>query len=183
MPAPRNEQKYQMLKLIHSGRTLVEAKALMKAASAGLDPEYTSAKDLKELAALEGINHLLLTRPKAVELMELKLASKKPRAYPSTRAESIAKFASGYRGAVPLDWKRDGNLIRKGPPNKPQPGSSAGKIGKTVVVGASQTLKDFDQLVDTLLQLQRQHGKGSDKEIRKAFKTMRKTVSTGGAKR
>ena len=182
MPAPRNEQKYQMLKLIHSGRTLVEAKALMKAASAGLDPEYTSAKDLKELAALEGINHLLLTRPKAVELMELKLASKKPRAYPSTRAESIAKFASGYRGKVPLDWKRDGNLIRKGPPNKPQPGSSAGKIGKTRVSGATETLKDFDQLVDILLELQRQHGKGNDKALRKAFKTMRKTVSTDGGK-
>ena len=183
MPAPRNEQKYQMLKLIHSGRTLVEAKALMKAASAGLDPEYTSARDLKELAALEGINHLLLTRSKSVELMELKLASKKPRAYPSTRAESLAKFASGYRGSVPLDWKRDGNLIRKGPPNKPQPGSSAGKIGKTSVVGASKTLKEFDRLVDTLLQLQQQHGKGSDKQIRKAFKTMRKTVSTGVGKR
>jgi|SaaInlStandDraft_1057018.scaffolds.fasta_scaffold09253_4 hypothetical protein len=117
--------------------------------------------------------------------MELTLASKKPRTYPSTRAESLAKFASGYRGAVPLGWERDGNLIRKVPPNKPQPGSSAGKIGKTSVVGASKTLKEFNRLVDTLLQLQQQqqHGKGSDKEIRKAFKTMRKTVSTGVGKR
>ena len=83
---------------------------------------------------------------------------------------------------MPLDWKRDGNLIRKGPPNKPQPGSSAGKIGKSSVVGAFKTLKEFNRLVDTLLQLQQQHGKGSDKQIRKAFKTMRKTVSTGVGK-
>ena len=55
MPAPRNEQKYQMIKLVQSGRAITEARALMKAASTGLDPEYTSAKDLKDLAKLEGI--------------------------------------------------------------------------------------------------------------------------------
>ncbi len=182
MPVPRNEEKYQMIKLVKSGRTLMEARSMMRAASAGLDPEYTSAKDLKELAALEGINHLLLTRPQAIRLMELKHAPKKPRAYTSTRAEAIAKFATGYRGQLPLNWKRDGNLIRRGKPNKPKPGSSAGKIGKTVVVGASQTLKDFDRLVSTLLRMQQEHGKGNDKAIRKAFKSIRTTVATGGGK-
>ena len=72
MPAPRNEQKYQMIKLVQSGRTITEARALMKAASTGLDPEYTSAKDLKDLAKLEGINHLLLTRKQATKLMDLR---------------------------------------------------------------------------------------------------------------
>ena len=111
MPAPRNEQKYQMIKLVQSGRTITEARALMKAASTGLDPEYTSAKDLKDLAKLEGINHLLLTRKQATKLMDLRFPP--PRAYSSTRAEAIAKFASGYRGQLPLNWKRDGNLIRR----------------------------------------------------------------------
>ena len=50
-----------MIKLVQSGRTFTEAKALVKAASTGLDPEYASAKDLKDLAKLEGIDHLLKT--------------------------------------------------------------------------------------------------------------------------
>lgn len=177
MPTPRNEQKYQMIKLVKSGRTITEARALMKAASTGLDPEYTSAKDLKDLAKLEGINHLLLTRKQAIKLMDLRFPP--PRAYTSTRAEAIAKFASGYRGQLPLNWKRDGNLIRRGPPNKPKPGSSAGKIGKTSVSGASKTLKDFDRLVKTLSDLQQRHGKQNDKAIRKAFKSIRTSVAAG----
>lgn len=182
MTAPRNEQRYQFIKLVKSGRTLAEAKAIMKATSAGLHPEYTSAKDLKELAALENINHILLTRPQSIKLIELKFASKKMRAYPSTRQEAIAKFATGYRGALPLNWKRDGNLIRRGKPNKPKPGSSKGKVGKTRVSGATKVLKDFDVLVNTLLKLQEQHGKGNDKAIRKSFKAIRTQVSASGGK-
>ena len=182
MPAPRNEQRYQFIKLVKSGRTLAEAKSLAKATSAGLHPDYTSAKDLKELAALENINHLLMTRGDAVRLIELKTAQQKMRAYPSNREEAVAKFATGYRGALPLDWTRDGNLIRRGKPNKPRPGSSKGKIGKTRVFGATKTLKDFDVLVNTLLKLQQKHGKGNDKAIRKAFKSVRTQVSAAGGK-
>jgi len=179
VPAPRNEQKYQMIKLVKSGRTITEAQALMKAASTGLHPEYTSVKDLKDLAKLEGINHLLMTRKQATKLMDLRFPP--PRSYPSTREEAIAKFASGYRGRIPLNWKRDGNLIRKGPPNKPQPGSSAGKIGKTSVVGASKTLKDFDKMVGVLLELQEKHGKKNHSAMKKAFKSIRTSVSAGKA--
>ena len=168
-----------MIKLVQSGRTFTEAQALMKAASRGLDPEYTSAKDLKELGKLEGINHLLMTRKQATKLMDLRFPP--PRAYASTRAEAIAKFASGYRGPLPLNWKRDGNLIRRGPPNKPQPGSSAGKIGKTSVTGASKTLKDFDRLVKTLSDLQQKHGKKNHSAMKKAFKSIRTSVSAGKA--
>ena len=87
------------------------------------------------------------------------------------------------RGQLPLNWKRDGNLIRKGPPNKPRPGSSSGKIGKTGVSGATKTLKDFDRLVKTLSDLQQRHGKKNDKALRKAFKSIRTSVATGGGKR
>ena len=168
-----------MIKLVKSGRTFTEAQALMKAASTGLDPEYTSGKDLKELSKLEGINHLLMTRKQATKLMDLRFPP--PRPYPSTRAEAIGKFASGYRGRIPLNWKRDGNLIRRGPPNKPQPGSSAGKIGKTSVVGASKTLKDFDKMVGVLLELQQKHGKKNHGAMKAAFKSIRTSVTAGKA--
>ena len=179
MRAPRNEQRYQFIKLVKSGRTLAEVKALMKATSAGLHTEYTSAKDLKELAALENINHLFLTRSQAIKLMELKLAPKRSRAYPSTRQEAIAKFATGYRGALPLDWKRDGNLIRRGKPNRPRPGSSKGKVSKTIVSGATNVLKDFGSLVDALLKLQERHGKQNHEAIRRAFRSVRISVAAG----
>ena len=125
----------------------------------------------------ENINHLLLTRAHAVELMELKLARRKSRAYPSTRQEAIAKFATGFRGRLPLNWKRDGNLIRRGKPNRPRPGSSRGKIGKTRVIGATKVLKDFDTLVNTLAKLQEQHGKHDHGAVKKAFRSIRTQVS------
>ena len=50
----KRERKYQMLKLIHSGRTLTEAKAEMKAVAVGLTSEYAKQGDLKDLQSLEG---------------------------------------------------------------------------------------------------------------------------------
>lgn len=178
--AARNEEKYQLIKLVQSGRTFTEAKALVKAGAAALHPEYTSAKDLKDLAKLEGLNHLLLTRGQAIQLQELKLKAQRP--YISTREEAIAKWAAGYRGKLPLDWKRDGNLIRRGKPNKPKPGSSRipyPKVGKTVVVGADKAVKDFDKLVRILQKLQAEHGKTNDKAIRKSFKSIRSQLTAG----
>jgi hypothetical protein len=177
MSAARNEIKYQYLKLVHSGRTLAEAKALVRATAAGLHPEYASAKDLKDLGKLEGLNHLLMTRPQAIDLMKLKL--KPTRAYPSTREESIAKWATGYRGKDPLDWRRDGNLKRRGRPNKPKPGSSAGKVKRSVVRGADKTLRDFDRMVRELQGLMKKHGRKNTGQLRKAFKSIRTGVSTG----
>jgi hypothetical protein len=179
-PVARNEAKYQFIKLVKSGRTLIEAKALMKAASVALHPEYTSAKDLKDLAKLEGLNHLLLTRAQGIELYELKL--KASRSYISGRDEAIAKWGTRYRGNLPLDWKRDGNLIRKGKPNKPRPGSSRKpyrKVGKTRVSGAAKTVKDFETLVKILQKLQTKHGRGNDNALRKAFKSIRTQVKSG----
>ena len=49
----RGEKAYQMLKLIHSGRTLAEAKSEMKAVAMGLDKEYVKPKDLNDLLSLE----------------------------------------------------------------------------------------------------------------------------------
>ena len=175
MSAPRNEQKYQLIKLVQSGRTFTEARSRVKAVSTALHPEYVSTKDLTALAKLEGFNHLLLTRGQALDLMRIKFPA--ARAYPSNREEAIAKFVSGYRGKLPLNWKRDGNLIRRGPPNKPQPGSSAGKVGVRVI-GAQKTLKDLQHLVKTLQRLQKKHGKGNTKALQKAYKSVRTQVMT-----
>ena len=172
----RGEKAYQMLKLIHSGRTLAEAKSEMKAVAMGLDKEYVKPKDLNDLLSLEGGLQTIRSRGAAQDLMRIRFAPR--RGLPANRAETAAKFAAGYRGNIPLNWKRDGNLIRKGKPNKPKPNSSVGKIGRTRVSGADKTLKDFRTLVRTLQRLQQEHGhRGGHKALQQAYKGVRKQVS------
>lgn len=175
----RNEAKYQMLKLVKSGRTLAEAKAIVRATAMGLDPEYADKKDIKDLASLEGgIHRLGMTRGDAKKLMAVKFAPRKE--FAQTKEEHLARWVSDYGGVGPINWTRDGNLIRKGPPNKPRPGSSKGKIGKTRVRGADKTLQDFRLLVRNLKGLI-QSGKGGDlKQLQAAYKSVRTSVAFKG---
>jgi|TARA_B110000238_G_scaffold105255_1_gene114665 hypothetical protein len=110
----------------------------------------------------------------AQSLLKVKFA---PRKMVSSREETLSKWATGYRGGLPLNWSRDKNLIRRGRPNKPRPGSSRGKIGKTRVIGAKKVLKDFKSLIGTLQALIRKHGKGDAKGLQKAYKAVRTSVS------
>jgi hypothetical protein len=96
----------------------------------------------------------------------------------SSKEETLAKFGAGYKGKIPLSWKRDGNLIRRGRPNKPRPGSSKGKIGRTRVIGAKKVLKDFKQLIGTLQALQKKYGKGNTRQLQKAYKSVRTQITT-----
>lgn len=171
----RGEKAYQMLKLVHSGRSLAEAKAEMKAVSMGLDKEYVTNQDRKDLLQLDGfIQRVSATRG---DLSKLKFAERRPLL--ANREETAAKFATQYRGKVPLNWSRDGNLVRQGPPNKPRPGSSEGKIERTRVRGAQRTLNDLKNLVSTLRGLQKRHGKGaSTKQLQAAFKQVRLEIAT-----
>ena len=174
----RREKKYQMLKLIHSGRTLVEAKAMMKAAEVALTDEYTSKRDKLDLLSLEGGMHrILMTRGRAVDLMKLRFAPRNN--LESNREEVLAKFVTPYKGGLPLNWKRDGNLIRRGKENPPRIGSSAGKIGKTRGIGAKKVLNDFNLLIRTLQGLQQRYGKGNQAALRKAYKSVRSGIQTG----
>jgi len=177
MSAARNEQKFFMLKLVHSGRTLREAKALMYAVSAGLHPEYTASGDLKDLRELEGGIHRIgvMTRTDAKLLSYKKLF--KPRKGASTVEETLAKFATRWQGGIPLSWQRYGNLVRKGKPNKPRPGSSQGKIGKTRVSGVKAVLNDFKLLITTLNSLGKKHGRGNMGAMKKAYKSVRTSVN------
>ena len=177
----RSEAKYQMIKLIHSGRSLTEAKALLKSVSMGLDPEYADKGDVKDLASLEGgIHRLTMTRNEANSFAKAKFTPRKE--FSSVREEHVARWATGYGGQGPISWKRDGNLIRRGKPNRPKPGSSAGKIGKTRVIGAKRTLKNFRRLITTLQRLMKA-GKGGDtKSLQKAYKDVRTSVTIKGGK-
>ena len=174
----REQAKYQMIKLVRSGRTLREAKAIVRAAAMGLDSEYANSKDVKDLASLEGgLHRLTMKRAQAKDLLNEKFTPRP--GIRKSREEYIAKWATGYRGAAPLNWTRDGNLVRKGPPNAPRPGSSAGKIGKTRVSGADRTLKDFRRLIRTLSRLQKTHGRGAgQKQLQSAYKSVRTQVKS-----
>ena len=79
-------------------------------------------------------------------------------------------------------WARDGNLVRRGPPNEPRPGSSNGKIGKTQITGGKRVLKDFRFLISTLRQLIAKGGTANTKELQKACKSVRTAVTAKGGK-
>lgn len=177
----RSEAKYQLIKLVKSGRTLAEAKAQLRATAVGLDPEYANKKDVSDLASLEGgIHRLTMTRGEAADLMRIRFTPRQE--ISSSKEEHIARWATGYGGQGPINWTRDGNLIRKGPPNKPRPGSSKGKIGNTRVMGAAETLKDFRLLIRTLRKLM-DTGKGGDhKQLQNAYKNVRTAVTFKGGK-
>ena len=172
----RNEAKYQMIKLVLSGRTLREAKAMVKAVAMGLDPEYLSKTDANDLASLEGGLHTIATtRGSAQQLAKIKFKPRK--AIAATREEALAAWLTDYSRGAPLNWKRDGNLVRKGRPNKPKPGSSAGKIGKTSVRGVRETTAQFKLLIKQLRGLQKRVGKGNTKALQGAYNSLRKEIS------
>ena len=177
----RNEAKYQMIKLVKSGRTMTEAKAILRATAMGLDAEYASKKDVDDLGAIEGgIHRLLMTRGDAQKVARVKFTPRKQ--FAMTKEEHLARWATNYGGQGKIGWARDGNLVRRGPPNKPRPGSSKGKIGKTRVIGAKRVLKDFRFLVSTLRQLIAKGGTGNTKELQKAYKSVRTAVTAKGGK-
>ena len=78
MKVARNEAKYQMIKLVRSGRTLTEAKAIMKSGSVGLTSEYAKEGDLKDLQSLEGgLYRIGQTRKTSSRTSQGKICAKK----------------------------------------------------------------------------------------------------------
>ena len=171
MPTARNEMKYQYIKLMKSGRSLRETKALTKSVETAFGKEYANQGNLSNLAKIEGGLHSL-TRRKAVNLMTFKFKERK--AGSLTREEHLARWVTGIRPQISrTDWKRDGNLIRRGPPNKPRPGSSRGKIGRTRIIGSKKVLNSLENLIRTLADLQKRHGRRNHAAIRKGFNVKR----------
>ena len=163
-----------------SGRTLAEAHSLARAAAVGLSDEYVNPKSKKNLMDLQGgLERITMTRGKAQQLMLIKFAPTKKRI--QSRSEHLAQFLTGHKTTSRINWKRDGNLIRKGPPNKPRPGSSKGVVGKTVVRGEDAVLKQLKQLHRQLLKLE-QAGKLKNRNALDAAAKAIKTQTTAAMK-
>lgn len=174
MRPAQNERKYQFIKLVNSGRSLKEIKALAKSVDTAVIPEYANAKSLSDLARIEGGLHAL-SRNTAVDYVRFKFKQRSVAGL--TREELIARWVTGIQ---PLekktDWTRDGNLIRRGKRNKPRPGSSKGKVRRTSIKGEKKVLKDFETLIAGLAEIQKLHGKGNHKALKRAF-NIRRTLS------
>jgi len=174
--SPEQEHKYQMIKLIRSGRSMREASALVRSAAVGLTPEYAKAKDVRDLASLEGgLHSIAKTRYDAKQLAKIKFAPR--RDIVGTREEHLATWLANQALGTKVNWTRDGNLVRRGKPNPSRPGSSKGKIGKTRVQGAREVMRDMDKLVKTLQNLQAKHGRSDMRALKKAFGAIRKEAS------
>jgi len=164
----RQETKYQMIKLIKSGRTLREANALVKALSVGLTPEYLEKEAERNLSTIEyGFSKLTRTRAQQINFLKFKF---KPRpSFPIRKEEFLARWLMGQKPRA-IDWKRDGNLVRKGKyPTPSRDGSSKGKIGKTRVRGDRKVLRNFKRLIAAIAKLQAS-GKGSKSALNQALK-------------
>jgi hypothetical protein len=116
-------------------------------------------------------------RSAAQSLLNVKFA---PRKMLSSLEKTLSKWATDHKGGLLLNWPRDKDLIRRRRPNRPRPGSSAGKIGQTKVIGAKKVLKDFKALIRTLQHLMRKYEKGDTKALQQAYKAVRTSIDTNG---
>jgi len=174
--SPEQEHKYQIIKLIRSGRSMREASALVRSAAVGLTTEYASKKDLRDLASLEGgLHSITKTRYDAKQLAKIKFAPRKD--IIGTREEHLATWLVNHAFGSKVNWTRDGNLVRKGKPNPSRPGSSKGKIGKSKVHGAKEVMRDMKKLVKTLQNLQAKYGRTDTTSLKKAFGSIRKEAT------
>ena len=171
------EKKYQVLRAYHAGRiSLTDLKMLSKVGSVGAFDEYMKKSDKTDLLSLEGgIHRLTMTRGDAKRMAEVKF---KPRKLPQNREDFLGSYYSGYRKRI--NWTREDFMKRKKgrKPSKPRIGSSKGKIGKTNVIGAKKTLKDFELLVKSLQRLQNSGnvGRGDTKALQQKMRAIRTSI-------
>ena len=160
----RREFNYILLKLAHSGRSLREAMSEARVIMHGFRPNtLDTPKEFKALQQIEGSwKRLTQTRQTAKTLAMEKFTVSK---YGKQKEEAMARFVTGIPGRIRTE--RDGNLIRKGPPNKPRPGTYKGKASLRVV-GATQTLQEFKALINQLKKLTTSSKQAS--ALKKAYK-------------
>ena len=88
------------------------------------------------------------------------------------REEMLASWLTTRRSSL-VDWKRDGNLIRKGKPNKPRPGSSKNiPIGQTRITGEDKILRDWKRLLKSWKMLADADKRSLKKDIRSAARSI-----------
>jgi len=176
MTTARQEAKYQYIKLARSGRTMAEIKAIHKAGAVGLTDEYAPPKGKKNIASL----YAFIQRVGSTRIGWRDLTAKKMLrpigSYPANREESLSAFIVGSKKPM-VDWKRDGNLIRKGKPNKSISGSSSGKIGKTTISGDAALIKDLTKMFMAIQKLGKASKRGAMKNVQKVAKSIRTSAS------
>ena len=175
MTTARQEAKFQYLKLAKSGRTMREIKAIHKAGAVGLTDEYAPPKGKKNIASLYGF----LERVRATRISFQDLTAKKLlrpiNSYPANREEALSAFIVGAKKPM-VNWKRDGNLIRKGRPNKSRSGSSSGKIG-TRISGDVALINDLTKMFMAIQKLGKVSRKSAMKNVQKVAKSIRTSAS------
>ena len=155
MSKKTREQKYQALRLYHSGKmSLSDIKASFRITATVTRDQYSKTSDQKQFLGtkerIERLQRMAMTRDVAKQRMLMRFT--KPPEMPKNRNEVIANFALGDRLTLPHNWKRYGSLVKRTKRiNKPRIGSSMGKISQTRYVGFKQFNKDYDKLMKALL--------------------------------
>ena len=181
MTKASREEKYQLIRLVKSGRTLLEAKALAKSATVAMRDDYASPKDVNVINSIEGgLHNLFMTRGDAQKIMRARFEPRK--SIIATREEQAAKFMANLDVNRPLNWERDGNLVRRGPPNKPRPGSSKGKVGRTRFINHTRTLNNLKKMLLALQDLVRQGKKPGKGSMSKIYKSVKRDINITGGK-
>lgn len=181
----QREKKYQILRLYNSGQiTLKDIKAAFRITAGVATEEYSNPADLQAvgetMSRVEKLEKLAKTRSQARQEFILRLKPK-PRML-RNREEHIAKFATGFRGGLPHNWTRYGLLRAKGNRKaKPRPGSSKGKIGKTVYKGFKRFNRNFDEFEKSLLALVK--SRPANKKFGEAISRVRGGINVSVAKR
>lgn len=171
----RPEIKYALIKLVKSGRSFRESMALAKTLSGAMLEDYLNGKDIEDILSISGgLEDIKKKRP----VSQIRFQPKSTMG--QTRRDAAASFVV-WHDSRPINWARDGNLIRRGKPNRPKPGSSREKVGRTQVIGAKKVLNDFRQLITSLQQLQQAgKNKGSTKQLQQAYKSFRTQIKIKG---
>ena len=176
------EETYQFIKLVKSGRSLAEIKALAKSATVAMRDNYANQKDVNVINSIEGgLHNLLMTRGDAVKIMKARFTPR--RNIIATREEHAAKFMTRLNTGLSADWALDGNLSRRGAPNAPRPGSSQGKVGRTRFKGHTKTLGNLKKMLAALQRMVAQGDNIPKGTIKKIYKSVARDVKVYGGKR
>lgn len=180
------EKKYQLIRLYSSGKiTLAQLKAAFRIVSVATIPEYAANQDINDV--LETIGRMdkyrKMSKTRDIARQEALLRFKPDVSkFRMSREEHIAKFATGYGGEIPHNWKRYGVLVAKGKrKNEPRIGSSKGKVARTRFRGFRELNKDLRMFEQSLLQLIKS-GKKRE-EIKRRLDAVRKGVRVSVEKR
>lgn len=174
----RRERKYMLIRYLNAGYSLEDAKRKSIVVATASTNEYMAASDKSDLLSLEGgLHYLTQTRADSAAKIRTKFA---PRKGFGRREEAVSSLMTAWRIPTPLDYTRESALRGKNPPAPPRRGSSKGKIGKTRVIGARQTLLQLRNLFRALRKLDPK-GKGVSKKQRSSMSAaIKAAVSDNG---